>query len=253
MNIRVEQSTSINKIPNIIHGFFTRQGGISSGIYSSLNCSSKVGDLNKNVTRNRQLALSALKLDNVKLFVPNIVHGNEIINIDKSSCEYEISEISADGMFCDESYCALGVTYADCLPILLSCGDGSAVLAIHAGWRGIKNEIIIKAVARAKAHRQGIDWLAAIGPAISDQNFVVSGEVLDFFINRWPAYVCLRQNCGLVDLVGIACEQLKSAGITQIEKIGGFTDLDAEHYFSHRREFGQTGRHLALICKTKTY
>lgn len=234
----------------VTHGFFTRHGGVSTDPFFSLNCSLKVDDTKVNVLENRNRALQALGLQRRKLFIPNITHGDHALIVDKNSDEETIAQTDADALITVDSVIVLGITYADCVPVLLSSTDGQLVSCIHAGWRGIAKEVIKKTI--EKIHTifgVDIELTAVIGPAISSSSFVVRDDALNFFARTWPMYVKnLAKDGGQVDLTAIAVSQLSEAKVKHIEKIGGFTDLDPSRYFSHRRD-GVCGRHLALVAK----
>jgi|SRR5580658_5735112 YfiH family protein len=232
----LEQASSFLQIKNISHGFFTRQGGVSSFPYDSLNQSLKVGDKDNLVLENRNIALMNIGLLNKPLVIPDLVHKDNSLIFDEDLGP-------ADGIITDKPV-ALGITYADCLPILFSSEDGQVIGAIHAGWRGIISEIIPKTI--QKAHKRfGKVFIAAIGPHISVEGFIVNGPVLELFSKYWPQFIVKESH---VNLLGIAKVQLENSGIINIEKVGGFTDQDSKNYFSHRRDFN-TGRHLAVIGK----
>lgn len=250
MNINFECALSLNKIPGVVHGFFTRHGGASTGALSSLNCCFlRAGESHANVEKNRARAMTSLGLNGFKLVVPNLAHASNSLLIDDNSDFSAIGNFKADAVITSKSGIALGITYADCLPILVSSEDGDVVGAIHAGWRGIKCNVIKRTIDVIRKNYGPKLLMAAVGPAISQIGFSVTDEVLDFFLEQWPSHVQRDDQYGKVDLTGIAMSQLHEAGINQIEKVGGFTDLRPECYFSHRRDKGKTGRHIAIIAK----
>lgn len=246
-----ETAETLNAISPISHGFFTRQGGVSRAHFSSLNCSFKGNDEAHLVQQNRQRCAQALGIFHQGLLIPNMVHGNRVIIVDKTCSSDQIANEEADAIITSSPGLAIGVTYADCLPILLSCVDGAVIAAIHAGWRGIRCEVIKHSIEAIKNHFHVADFVAAVGPAISQDLFVVRDEVFEFFMSTWPKFVVAERDCGRVDLKAIAVEQLLHAGVTTIELVGGYTDQDQEKYFSYRRDGGKTGGHIALIATSK--
>lgn len=243
-----ESAPCLTKV-NLRHGFFLRHGGISSGPLSSLNCSQKVNDLVSNVHENRCRALSAIGCESTTLLVPNIVHGTNCVVVDWHTCPTEFANCDADAIITRDPRVSLGITYADCLPILVASTDGEVVGAIHAGWRGIKHGVIASTFLTIANHFKKNNLVAAIGPCISPPGFMVTDDVWQYFRANWPAFTENFEQYGRVNLAGIAAEQLKKFTIRPPEKIGGFTDLDKVKYFSHRRDQGETGRHLAVIAK----
>lgn len=247
----IEQSALLNSIEGITHGFFTRQNGFSKSPFASLNCSTMVGDSLKRVNQNRQYAMRVLAL-NKNLIIPSIAHTNNAIFIDdKFEAEF-LASTKADALITAKDIFALAVTYADCLPVLLAASDGSLVAAVHAGWRGLLNGVLEQTIAKIIKNSPKTSLVAAIGPAISKNSFVFGGEGLRAFEQNWPGMVFKHPEGKCVDLVGVAKAQLEALGISQVEKVGGYTDLNEEKYFSYRRDQGQTGRHIAIIARQKT-
>lgn len=243
-----EQAQSLNTIKNLCHGFFTRQGGVSHAPFATLNCSYRVGDEPAHVAKNRSLALHSLGLGERSLMVPSIVHGNNVLVLNERAEPEQIAKIEADALITSWPTHALGVTYADCLPIALAAIDASVIALIHAGWRGLLNGVIEKTLHALHENFGALQLKAVIGPGISREGFEFSGEGLAQFQSRWPQQVSSLGKAHYVYLTGVACAQL-SKHVLSVEKVGGWTDCDGERYFSHRRDGGQTGRHLAIIAK----
>jgi len=246
---KFEISENLKSVTGVVHGFFTKHGGVSSGALSSLNCSLRVGDIPSNVKENRNRALRALDLEGCRLLIPNLSHSDQVMVVSEEDHPQHVAEQSADALITTANGVALAVTYADCLPIMLASADGLCIAAIHAGWRGIRQDIITKTIEKMQASFGPCEIMAAIGPAISSEGFLVTGDVLESFSAIWPDYVIKNDHGFGVDLVSIAYQQLKDCGVNHIDKVGGLTDLNPEDYFSHRRDRGQTGRHLAVIAK----
>lgn len=250
--MKFETASGLSAIKGVVHGFFTRVGGVSGKPFASLNCSTKVSDDAQNVHLNRVRSLEALSLPPTSLLVPNIIHGTNCVVVNCHSCPIDIAKTDADALITTDSHVSLGVTYADCLPILVAAMDGSIVGAIHAGWRGLRSGVIESTIETIFASFKECELVAAIGPGISQDAFTVSDEVWHYFRTTWPDFTVNELSCGRVDLSGIARQQLKRCGIHHVEKVGGFTDLDDSKYFSHRRDQGETGRHLAVIAKIQS-
>jgi YfiH family protein len=244
MSVFFETSKALNQVVGIRHGFFARTGGVSKGFYQSLNASTKVGDEAQKVQENRRRALESLSRDLPPPAMPNLMHSNEVLMILKAD---ECLGVEADGVITQTMALPLAITYADCLPILLSTADGAQIAAVHAGWRGILNGVVTKTATLMNAKNLAV--YAAIGPYISPERFVVTDEVLQKFTQNYPSFVVASGQMGRVDLGAIAAHQLKEAGVLVVEKVGGHTDQDIAKYFSHRQERGQTGRLFAAIVK----
>ncbi len=246
--LKPEQSPLILGIKDISHGFFNRLGGVSPAPFNSLNFSLRVGDEPKLVRENRKRALVALGLEGSTLMIPNIVHGTRAVLLQENDTAQEILNTEADALISQSSTHVLGVTYADCLPIMVASKDASVVAIIHAGWRGLLHGIIAETIKKIHHHCGAKKLVAAIGPGISSRGFDFGGDGLKQFRKGWPQFISHDHTVSFVDLSGVAQAQLSRLGV-MVEKVGGFTDLEPAHYFSHRRDSGQTGRHLAIIAK----
>jgi len=248
-----ETARLLLSMKGIVHGFFMRQGGVSLGPYASLNCSLKVGDEQVDVEENRRRCLQAMGLSDARLFVPSLVHGDGVLVLKDDSSQSGVMECDGDAVITSSRKLALGITYADCLPILLSSRDGHWIAAVHAGWRGVAKNIVRKTVSQMRALCYPSEIVAAIGPSISLKGFAVSGEVREYFCGAWPQFVGEKEKNVCVDLTGIAGQQLLDAGVMHAEKVGGYTDINPERYFSHRRSIGQAGRHIAIISRAASF
>lgn len=243
-----EQALSLNDINGLRHGFFTREGGVSRACFASLNCSYRVGDESSHVAMNRSLVLDTLGLSGRPLMLPTIIHGNNVLILNDDSEPEQIAKTEADALITSSFNHVLGVTYADCLPISLAALDASVIAIIHAGWRGLLNGVIDKTIETLYENFGSLELRAAIGPGISQEGFEFGGDGLVQFKSQWPDRISTLGNANFVDLTGVAYAQLSNHGL-QVEKVGGWTDRDKERYFSHRRDGGQTGRHVAVIAK----
>jgi YfiH family protein len=159
---------------------------------------------------------------------------------------------SADALVCRLMNRAVGVRTADCAPILLAIDDGSAVAAVHAGWRGAVGGVVEAAVAALGGDPDRI--VAAVGPCIGRAAFEVGPEVVtaaaavvgDDINDLVVAGVGDRRH---LDLAGLCAALLKKAGVSRVDVVGGCTVEQAALYFSHRREHGHTGRQISAIAR----
>lgn len=247
--LKPEQSPFLGSIDTIGHGFFGRQGGFSPPPYDSLNFSLRVGDDPSLVAKNRLLALGALDFATRDLLIPSIVHGTNVLLLEEDARPEIIAATEADALISNSPRHVLGVTYADCLPIAVSALDGSVVAMIHAGWRGVLYGVIEETIKKIHHNFGNTPLAASIGPAISPEAFSFGCDGFLAFLKRWPHFTGHNSHGTCVDLSGIARQQLLESGVIHIDKVGTFTDLDPRKYFSHRRDLGQTGRHMAIIAK----
>jgi hypothetical protein len=235
--------------PSLVHGFTTRDGGMSTGLRASLNLSAKWGDDPGRVAENRRRVARAGGFDPNCLRLVRQVHGAEVASVDAWN---EATE--ADALVCTvaDAPIVVGVLTADCVPVLLADRSNRVACAVHSGWRGTVLGIVGVAVERLA--RRGIppgELVAAIGPCIEQRSFEVGREVAEQFpaafvdVERFP-----RPH---VDLVERVRSQLVEAGVVPeaIERVGGCSYADPERYFSYRRDGRETGQMLAFIGFTK--
>lgn len=237
MNELLEFSKILSEIPNISHAFFN----------SKHNCSTRVNDKLSNVLQNRLLAMDSLELSEYQFVMANIAHSNLVSEVSQENI-CQIKRLDQDALVTKSTNIALAVTYADCVPILLAGNDGSYVSAIHAGWRGLANGVVVNTINELKKSINVDSLCAAIGPCISQQGYEVGGDVVKFF-SPWPDCIMTEQNKYYIDLTKIVFAQLKFCGVRKIEKVGDYTDSQSGQFFSHRKQGEQAGRHMALIVK----
>lgn len=212
----------------------TRLGGISVGVYASLNLGLHVKDNPIHVEQNRQKLASMLPSEPVWL---NQVHGIHVVNADLANCLPE-----ADASYSARSGTVCVTMTADCLPILLCDTEGTKVAAIHAGWRSLCDGVIEATVAAMAANCANL--LAWLGPAIGPNAFEVGSEVRERFMQKDKQAELAFQAHGdkwLGNLYQLAQQRLTSLGISQIFGGGLCTYQDESQFFSFRRD-GDTGR-----------
>jgi polyphenol oxidase len=234
------------------HGFSLRTGGVSSGAFSSLNLSASVGDDEASVRENHALLRAAAGV-RARIATAHQVHGDRVIDAQMR----EVFAPSAPQQEGADAILALGegavgVRVADCVPILVYA-EGAAA-AVHSGWRGTRLGIAGRAI-RALQQAAGADparMLAAIGPCIGRCCYEVSPELAAEFRSLFgpeaaddPAHTPRPH----LDLRHCVERALLQAGVPleRIEQVEGCTSCDSGAWFSHRRDKGRTGRHLAFI------
>lgn len=212
----------------------TRHGGVSTGVYASLNLGDHVKDSPQHVAANRQLLSAYMPSEPVWL---NQVHGVRVIDAALSSCLE-----SADASFTNRKQVVCVTMTADCLPVLLCDQAGTAVAAIHAGWRSLCDGVIEEAVAAMTVSTS--ELMAWLGPAIGPDAFEVGSEVRAQFMAQDILAESAFKPKGdkwLGDLYAIARQRLQTLGITQVYGGGRCTYSEPETFFSFRRD-GDTGR-----------
>ncbi|MBK1669410.1 hypothetical protein CKO28_15330 [Rhodovibrio sodomensis] len=242
----------------VVHGFFTRQGGVSAGIYAGLNCGPGSGDDRAYVRQNRRRAKAALGLDAGDLVSLHQAHTAACVTVTRPWPDG--ARPRADGMASDRAQVALGVLTADCAPVLFHDAAAGVIGAAHAGWRGAVDGVLdstVDAMVALGAERARI--VAGIGPTIGPQSYEVGPEfperveqgpmaASDFF---QPA---ARDGHFLFDLPGYVRARLLRARVGHAEWIGEDTVPDATRFFSYRRAThrgeGDYGRLLSAIALT---
>ncbi len=219
------------------HGFFTRQGGVSDGIYASLNCGLGSGDTPENVRRNRYRVASALGID--RLAGVHQVHGRAVHVI--RTAENAALRPQADGLVTGLAGIGLSVLSADCAPILFADHAAKIIGAAHAGWKGALlgvSEAVIDAMVQQGANRNSIH--AAIGPCISQAAYEVGAEFEQNFMDQDPAsarFFAKSASPGKFQfaLGPYVAARLVRAGIGKVEDLGLCTYHDETRFFSFRR------------------
>lgn len=237
--------------PNgVIAGTTTRVGGISSGIYASLNLGAHVGDDPAAVAENRARFVAMCGLPREPDWL-NQVHGTAV-RIAAGTDGVAADTAEADAAIARDPSTVVAVLTADCLPILLCAGSGAEIAAIHAGWRGLAAGVIAVTVSRmATAPGELLAWL---GPAISQAAFEVGDEVRQAFVGREAATAtCFEPNENgrwQADLYALARLQLHRAGVGAVYGGDLCTYGDPDRFFSYRRD-GRCGRMASFIGRKR--
>lgn len=240
-------------LPSIQHGFFGRQGGVSTGAFASLNVSESGGDDGADVTENRSRIATALGVPPSHLATIRQTHSATVITLTEPPLHGSRPE--GDAMVTATPGLALGILTADCTPILFADAEAGVIGAAHAGWKGAVGEIALKtidAMVALGATRSRI--VAAIGPTISGANYEVGPEFAADFLAAHPHTAAhfstpegKREH---FDLPGFVEAQLRAAGIAAVENLGLCTYAEPDRYFSHRYATHQnttTGRQMSVI------
>lgn len=218
----------------------TRNGGVGTGAYASLNLGYG-GDADAAVAENRRRVQRHLPAPPTWL---RQVHGVEVRDV----AAPDATAPTADAAVTRARDVPLAVMVADCLPVLLAERHGAAVGAAHAGWRGLSAGVLERTVAAMRCAPQ--DIVAWIGPGIGPQAFEVGKDVYDAFVARdsaaASAFAPLREGKWLADLPQLARRRLAAAGVVDVHGVGACTLRDPARFFSYRRD-GTSGRMGAFI------
>ena len=240
--------------PAFTHGFSTRNGGVSSPPFDTLNLGGKWGDDVEAVTENRRRFLRAAGAVG-PLYVARQVHGARIVRVGASDTPEAIARLEADGLCTDRGDVTLGVFVADCVPVLLADPVSGAFAAVHAGWRGTVAGVVSAAVrALAELGARPADLKVALGPAIGACCFEVGPEVVAAFVAAGAGGAVLpspraRPDRWHVDLAAVLTSQLAEAGVDPgaVLAAGGCTSCQRTRFYSFRRDGSATGQMMAVI------
>jgi polyphenol oxidase len=226
----------------------TRHGGVSAPPFGTLNLGGSTADAPANVAENRSRFWQALGIVPQHVATSHQVHGSNILTVQVPG-SYE----GFDALITAQEGIFLAVTIADCTPILVYDASQQVVAAIHAGWRGTVQEIVLKTIRKMK-NEYGTDpsrCYAYVGTCIDACSFEVGDEVAEQFGGPHKNF---NKAAGkyFVDLKKANSDQLKEAGVpeSQIQVSSYSTVMHNQDYFSYRLEKGQTGRMLACIGRT---
>jgi purine-nucleoside/S-methyl-5'-thioadenosine phosphorylase / adenosine deaminase len=243
-------------LTGIRHAFFTRAGGVSSGLYASLNGGVGSQDDAGNVVENRARMAAALGVEPRRLLTASQSHSPNVV-VAEAPWTTE-NRPQADGIVTRMRALAIGVTTADCGPVLFADPRAGVIGAAHAGWRGALTGVIeatIAAMERLGAAQSQIR--AAIGPMIRQGSYEVGPDLVARLRAEDPASSrffapAKRDSHAMFDLAGYIAVRLKRAGITQVEDLGLCTYADPERFFSYRRTTHRAeadyGRHVSAIA-----
>lgn len=231
------------------HGFSLRTGGVSQGPFASLNLGRSVGDAPEAVARNVVRFAEAVGLDPDRLYEVSQVHGRGVRVVREDDEVLAVRREEADALVARAPGHAVAVRTADCVPILLADPQRGAVAAVHAGWRGVVDRVLDAALEALDPDRTKV--LCAIGPHIRAASFEVGEDVARAIAEaaHGEDVVFPGDPRPHVDLARAVRAQLRARGVelAHIDDVGGCTFTDAARFFSHRRDAGTTGRHLATI------
>ena len=248
-------SSLLSAIPGLRHAFFTRDGGVSDGIYASLNGGIGSNDDPACVGENRRRMAEQMGVTPAHLLSVWQVHSPDAVVV--TGPWADAARPRADAMVTRAEGLAIGVTAADCGPILLVDPIARVIGAAHAGWKGALTGIVeatIAAMEELGAERSGI--VAAIGPLIRQHSYEVGGEFVERFIEadaeHAPYFIpAARQGHAMFDLAGFIRMRLENAGVLMIDDIGVDTYSD-ERFYSYRRSVHRKepdyGRHVHAIA-----
>lgn len=230
------EALTADSLGEVRHGFFTRKGGASSGVFEGLNCGVGSSDQRDIVAINRNRVAQAMDVEPVELVGVFQHHSADVAVIDAPTLERP----RADAMVTNQPGLALGILTADCQPVLFADTKAGVIGAAHAGWKGALDGVLsrtVEAMEALGAKRQNIS--AAIGPCISQAAYEVGPEFFEDFLMQDQSFS--RFFAGgegdrmQFDLPGFGLHMLREAGVGDAEWIGHCTYGDEARFFSYRR------------------
>lgn len=230
-------------VTGIRHGFFTRRGGVSRGVYASLNVGYGSDDARQAIAENRRLAMAAFDLLPEALNTVYQIHGATVAQAE--SCWDPTAAPKADAQVTDRPGIAIGILTADCVPVLFAGqkADGSPVIgAAHSGWRGALGGVLdetVVAMEKLGAARDGVR--AAIGPCIGQASYEVGPEFPGPFLEEDPGNKRffapgVRDGHPMFDIAGYVETRLRRLEIADVGRVEADTCADSERFFSYRRK-----------------
>jgi polyphenol oxidase len=250
------EAPSLAGLDGIAHRFFTRRGGVSSGLYSSLNCGYGSGDSPDNVRENRRRAAETFGRREPDLLTLHQIHSTEVLTVGDRRWTSPGAP-KADGLVTDRPDVVLGVMAADCAPVLLADPQARVIGAAHAGWRGALDGVVeatVAAMEKLGARRERVQ--AAVGPCIGRQSYEVGPEFPAPFLKQDPANEAFfraapRAGHFLFDLAGYLTHRIGKTGVS-VMATGHDTLAASDDFFSYRRNTLQGvrdyGRGLSAIA-----
>lgn len=250
------QAAALTALKGIRHGFFTRSGGVSQGVYATLNGGVGSKDKPESVSENRKRMAEALGVKPDHFLSAYQVHSPDVVTVETPWPHDQRPH--ADAMVTKTPGIALGISTADCGPVLFADARAQVIGAAHAGWRGALTGVLeatIAAMEKIGADRKRI--VVALGPMIRQTNYEVGPEFVARFRDADEGNLTFfvpseRQDHAMFDLAGYAAMRLERAGIAAVEDLKLCTYAEPERFFSYRRmtKLGETdyGRHINAIA-----
>jgi hypothetical protein len=235
----------------VAHGFFSRRGGVSSGLYASLNCGPGSGDEAAHVAENRRRAMAALGLDTLRSCYQ--VHGTRVVTVNDDATE---TGTEADALVSRARGIALGVLTADCAPVLFHDPAAGVIGAAHAGWRGALAGVVEETVAAMESLGAcRASSRAVVGPCIAQASYEVGPDFPEAFRDDDPFFEAgPRAGHWQFDLPGYIVARLARLGLAEAVALGHDTYADEDRFFSYRRschrgedDYGRCLSAIALV------
>ena len=245
------KSKKLSKFKNIEHGFFNKTGGVSKGIYKSLNCGFGSNDKIKNIRKNIAKVCKRIGCDRSNLIILNQVHSNIVHKVRKTPK----IKLKGDSLITDQKRLALAILTADCAPVFIYNPVNNLISAIHAGWKGAYKKVIANTLKKLQSKgSNNADLIVVIGPCISKKNYEVKKDFINKFISQNKSnkrFFYARNNKIYFSLNDYIKQDFLKLGVKNIEIIKKDTYINDNNFFSARRSLSNNlndyGRNISVI------
>ena len=247
-------SKKLSRFSEISHGFFNKTGGVSKGIYKSLNCGIGSKDKKNNIKKNLKIVRSKFNKKSKMIFLVKQMHSSKFVFLSKNA-KIKNRSINADAIITEKKRFPIAVLTADCTPLLLFDKKRKIIAAIHAGWKGALKGIVSKVIKfMLKKGCDEKDIVAAIGPSIAQKNYNVKQDFKNKFLKNHKKNKIFFQNTNKLiyfDLPNYIKSQLKFCKISKIDMVNIDTYDKKNNFFSARRSLklkhDDYGRNISII------
>ena len=245
------KSKKLTKFKKIRHGFFNRQGGVSKGIYKSLNCGLGSKDKLKDIKKNIEIVCKKIGCNKNNLILLNQIHSNIVHKISKIPKR----KLKGDSLMTNKKGIALGILTADCAPVFIYDPVNNLICALHAGWKGAHKKIISIALKKLASSGSNFnDLIAIIGPCINKKSYEVRKDFFNKFIKQEKSnkkFFNIKNNKLYFSLNNCITDEFLKLGVKNIEIIKKDTYLLNNNFFSARRSIKNKlhdyGRNISVI------
>ena len=246
-------SKKFKKFNNISHCFFSRKGGSSKGIYSSLNCGRGSNDNKKRINKNLITVTKKMKIKRKKLILMHQTHSNKVIIINNKN--KNLSKFNSDGIITKIKGIGLGVVTADCVPIILFDTHNEIIGCIHAGWKGASTGIIENTIKKFKKLNSNNKIFASVGPCIGKKSYEVDILFYENFVSKSRSnkiyFKYKSKTKKLFNLRKYVTDKLLKLNV-KVDQVNKDTFAEKSNFFSYRRSRKlmqkDYGRCISTVC-----
>ncbi len=250
-------SSKLNKFKNLKHCFFSRNSGVSKGLYKSLNCGLGSNDKKENVLKNLSLVSKKIKCEAKSLITLNQKHTNKVIHFENKN--FVQNKLTGDAIVCEIKNIGIGILTADCAPILFYDPEKQIIACTHAGWKGALNGVIDNTIKKfEELNSNNNNLIAVVGPCIGKKSYEVKTDFFKKFKsknkNNQRFFNKINKDKYLFDLRGFINKEILNLNINNIENIEMDTFSNQNYFYSYRRSClnkeKDYGRCISVILMT---